>query len=159
MLMYGSNIMVANMIAREKDTVIYNLSSLNESYPRLYLLPPNELGQIYDFQFDLNYANWIIYTDPIFVEFMKIISNLYNGYNVYIIVSSEDWSVNIIDILMKLIQERYGVVGVQVNDYEDYLCGNETEFAEGYGLFTVQQDLERFGVLTYRVRKDDEYNV
>lgn len=151
MLMYGGIEMAQVLLSQPiyDKIIVYNLSALTEFYPRIYLLPPNSLGISYDYQFDVNYMNWIINTDQIFVEFMKIISALYNGMDVYLIISPEDWSENIADSLMKLIQDRYGVVGVRLTDFEDYKYANDNDFSE-VGLINVISDMERYSMITYK---------
>lgn len=154
-LMYGPVSAVNQILYENNNLVIFNISSLNEQFPRLYLIPPMELGRNNDYQFDMNYANWIMYNDPVFIQLMSIMSNVYNGFDVFITISEEDWSEDMIDSLMKFIQERYGVVGAHVTSIEDYYCISDVEFIEGMGLLNIQTDMERFGELTYRPSKQE----
>ena len=152
-LMYGPITAVHDILSQGNNLIVYNLTSLNEMFPRVYLVPPMELGRNNDLQFDINYANWIMYNDPQFVQFMNIISNVYNGYDVFILISEEDWSADLVDSIMKFIQERYGVVGAYVRSALDYIYASEVEFAEGMGLINIQNDMERYGELIYKSTK------
>jgi hypothetical protein len=93
--------------------------------------------------------NWIFGDDNVFKEFMKIISTLNNGYNVFLVVSLEDWSINLVESLTKLIQERYGIMSVFVQTYDDYLNGRESSATEGEGLYNLQQDMFRYSYIDY----------
>jgi hypothetical protein len=75
---------------------------------------------------------------------MTIILELYNGNNVYLLISEQDeWSMVLIDSLMKLIQQRYGINGVMVNSMEDFIYAHEESFAD-YGVMNLDQDKERY---------------
>ena len=130
---------------------IFNLSSLNESFITLrYLIPPNNLGRFTDRDFDIAYANYIISNDAVFMDFFRIIYELYIGNDVFIVASDEDWSENILESLLKLIQQRYGYNSVCVNSDADYIYARnyaEGEFAQGFGLYNLDQDKERFTCL------------
>lgn len=154
MLMYGDAFMANNIVPLVDKMVVYNLSSLNERFPRINLIPPNTLGTNFDLAFDINYANWILCNEPVFNEYMKIISALNTGYNVYIVISKEDWSINLVESLTKLIQERYGITSIFIESYEDYLCANDSEASEGMGLYNLQQDMERYSYMNYNNLKN-----
>ena len=156
MLMYGPTRCLQHI---DTNTfIIYNLTGMIEGFRSIQaLIPPYQLGRYDTYEFDVNYANWIIYNDPIFVQLMNIMSNVYNGFDVFITISEEDWSADLVDSLMKFIQERYGVVGASVKCIEDYYCISDVEFIEGIGLMNIQNDMERFGELTYRPTKDSIY--
>ena len=98
MLMYGESRDDILGIGFAGMGVIYNLSSLREGFNTLRLLiPPNEIGRFTDRDFDIAYANYILNNDAVFCEFFQIIYNLYLGYDVFILASSEDWSENILE--------------------------------------------------------------
>lgn len=144
--MYGNS---SNII----DTgEVFNLSSLKEGYYKLsYLIPPNSIGVFTGRDFDIAYANYILGNDTVFVQFFNIIINLYYGKDVYIITSPEDWSENLIESLLKLIQQRYGYNGAYIGSKEDYyaLLNSNTrfEFEKGFGLLNLDQDKERYAIL------------
>ena len=143
--MYG-NYQSANMVCNNTDTsrlIIYNFSSLNERYQKLYLIPPNYLGANNEYDFDIKYMNWIFSNDNVFVEFMKIIMNLYTANDVFLVISQDDeWSRILIESLLKLIQQRYGINAIEINDINDLYIANNVEF-EDYGIINLDMDKQR----------------
>lgn len=143
--MYGDG-MVIKDILQIPNTKVYNFSSLKEGFVRLNLLPPHTLGSNSEYEFDVNYMNYILGNDLIFMNFMVIILEIYNGNNVYLLVSNDDWSQLLIDSLMKLIQQRYGINGIQVETMEDFYYAKDDSFAD-YGIINLDQDKERYTYL------------
>ena len=154
MLMYGPA--SAADIKFGGKGVMYNLSSMREGFISLQaLIPPNTIGRLTDREFDIAYANYIMSNDTLFCIFFQIIYNLYIGKDVFIIVSTEDWSENLLESLLKLIQQRYGYNAVLINTEADYLYAVTSmnfEFAPGYGIFNLDQDKERFTTLIEQYR-------
>lgn len=154
MLMYGPA--SAADIKFGGKGVMYNLSSMREGFISLQaLIPPNTIGRLTDREFDIAYANYIMSNDTLFCIFFQIIYNLYIGKDVFIIVSTEDWSENLLESLLKLIQQRYGYNGVLINTEADYLYAVTSmnfEFAPGYGIYNLDQDKERFTTLIEQYR-------
>jgi hypothetical protein len=154
MLMYGPA-SAANIKFGGKG-VMYNLSSMKEGFISLQaLIPPNTIGRLTDREFDIAYANYIMSNDTLFCIFFQIIYNLYIGKDVFIIVSTEDWSENLLESLLKLIQQRYGYNAVLINTEADYLYAATSmnfSFAPGYGIFNLDQDKERFTTIIEQYR-------
>lgn len=154
MLMYGPA--SAADIKFGGKGVMYNLSSMREGFISLQaLIPPNTIGRLTDREFDIAYANYIMSNDTLFCIFFQIVYNLYIGKDVFIIVSTEDWSENLLESLLKLIQQRYGYNAVLINTEADYLYAVTSmnfEFAPGYGIFNLDQDKERFTTLIEQYR-------
>ena len=89
---------------------------------------------ITDREFDIAYMNYIMNYDDVFCEFFQIIYNLYIGIDVLIIASKDDWSENILESLLKLIQQRYGYDAVYIETDEDYMYARNycfSDFAPG----------------------------
>ena len=149
MLMYGDS---TNII----DTgLVFNLTSMKEGLRNLQsLIPPNEIGRFEGRDFDIAYANYILMNDFVFLDFFEIIYALYNNLDVYIVVSNDDWSENLIESLMKLIQQRYGYNGTRINSFDDYLflinySSNNSEFGTfDFYIKNLDQDKERFSMLS-----------
>ena len=146
MLFYGDS---SNIVMEAK---VFNLTSMKEGYPALSrLIPPNYIGLFTDREFDIQYANYIMSNDYIFFEFFTIIYSLYSGEDVYIIVSNEDWSENLIESLLKLIQQRYGYNGTRINCFYDYINIKNSKyfdtFAPGYGIQNLDMDKERYSII------------
>lgn len=143
MLMYGN---FHNII----DTgAVYNFTSFREGYQRVPLLiPPNEIGRSSGREFDIAYANYLMTNDFVFKSFFDIIYLLYTGVDIYLIIDESDWSENLIESLLKLIQQRYGYNAVKINCFEDYLQANSSkyisEFNPYYGLANLDMDKERY---------------
>ena len=154
MLMYGPA--SAADIKFGGKGVMYNLSSMREGFISLQaLIPPNTIGRLTDREFDIAYANYIMSNDTLFCIFFQIVYNLYIGKDVFIIISTEYWSENLLESLLKLIQQRYGYNGVLINTEADYLYAATSMnfgFAPGYGIFNLDQDKERFTTLIEQYR-------
>ena len=152
MLIYGKN-----PVDYIDKTVVYNFSGLKEGYYNLSkLIPPNSLGRSTERDFDIAYMNYILASDEVFCEFFQIIYNLYIGNDVFIIKNDEDWSENIFESLIKLIQQRYGYNAIRVENDEDYIYSKNncfTDFAPGYGLYNLDCDRERFISLVEKYRQ------
>ena len=151
MLMFGSARDDILNIGFVGTGVIYNLSSLREGFNTLSLLiPPNEIGRFTDRDFDIAYCNYVINNDTVFCQFFQIIYNLYLGYDVFILASEEDWSENILESLLKIIQQRYGYNAVRIDSDEDYIFARNNmtfDFDPRFGIYNLDQDKERFSYL------------
>lgn len=160
MLMFGLDRPDVLNIPFSGTGVMFNLTSMREGFNTLKsLVPPNELGRFTDREFDIAYANYIMNNDFVFCEFFQIIYNLYIGNNVFIIASDSDWSENILESLLKLIQQRYGYNAVKIDSDDDYIYAENNmsfNFAPGYGLYNLDQDKERFSYIVenFRIRNN-----
>lgn len=153
MLMYGD---FRNVI---DNGFVYNLTSMREGFTRLPLLiPPNEIGRSSGREFDISYANYILGNDFVFKSFFDIIYALYGGLDVYLIIDESDWSENLVESLLKLIQQRYGYNAIKINCFDDYLQAYNSkyvsEFNPYYGLQNLDMDKERYAyfVESQRIR-------
>lgn len=154
MLFYGESYM-KNVVSQ--GTLIVNLTSYDESIPRLdLLLPPRELGRYLDDNFDNAYYNYIFSNNEVFYQFFSIIYNLYCGADILITADSSEWSEMLIEALMKLIQQRYGYNGVCIRSLEDYIHAKNSNVNEftGMGLTNMDMDRARYTYLMeqYRLR-------
>ena len=165
--MYGSSLM-ADYVFDRPNTKICNLTSLAERYAkfRLPLVPPNSLGSSSEYEFDVNYMHWILDYDSNFMIFMnEIIVPLYAGTDIFLVVSEDDWSQIISESLLKLIQQRYGVIALCVHDPDDLIYAEDASFAEGYGIFNLDSDVERYERLFSQYQYStgmvisDDYNI
>lgn len=142
MLMYGDSSNIIN------TGQIFNITSLINGYNRLDLLyPPYGFIRSDNRDFDMSYYNYIMNNDNVFVQFFNIVYNLYLGNDVYLIISMDNWSINIIEAILKIIQQRYGYDGVLINDYSDYLYFSNSKtfgFDNGFGLMNLDKDLDRY---------------
>ena len=145
MLMYGTSMAIP--IVDVGKTMIYSITSLNESLPVLHLIPPNQLGYLVDYDFDVAYFNWIINDKAAFYDFFTIVNHLYLGQDVLLVFSNDLWSENLAESILKLIQERYGYNGVLITSIDDYIQANHMDFNfnREWGLYNLDQDKQRFG--------------
>lgn len=155
---------MADYVFDRPNTKIYNLTSLAERYApyRIPLVPPNSLGSMNEYEFDVNYMHWVLDNDSNFTTFMTLIVDLFNGIDIFIVVSEDDWSQIITESLLKLIQQRYGINAAFINNTEDIFYAEESNFAEGYGIYNLDIDVERYDKIyqeykinTGMVRSDD----
>lgn len=125
------------------NLVILNLSSLVEGFERVHLVPSIPTTYNDDKQFDIAYANYIFYNDYVFMEFMKIIYPLYIGKDVFLLVSRNEDTYDIItESLCKLIQQRYGYNYQLLNMKDDIDFYDDSNFSLN-GLQTLDIDKER----------------
>ena len=152
--MYGSS--AALSIVDVDKTSIYSITSLNESLPVLHLIPPTNIGYLVDYEFDLAYYNYILFSnDYVFAEFFTIIRDLYLGKDVLLVFANDNWSENLAESILKIIQQRYGYNGVLINTLEDYLLASssmEFNFNREWGLINLDQDKNRFSYFSESMR-------
>lgn len=133
-----------------RNMVILNLSGLTEGYQRLNLIPQKDsrLDFMDDNQFDLMYFNYIFSNEFMFMELMKIVTNLQMGKTVYLLVTRNEWFDRITESLLKVIQKRYGCTYMVLNDPSDIPTQiEEVSMDEGFridGLGCLDQDLQTY---------------
>lgn len=127
--------------------VVLNLSSLAEGFERVHLVPSISASYNDDKQFDIDYANYIFSNNYTFMEFMKIVYPLYTGADVFLLVSRNENTHDIItESLCKLIQQRYGYNYQLLNNKDDIDYYDESNF-NIYGIQTFDIDKERMTYL------------
>lgn len=153
MLMYGPARCLQYIDTSRFD--IYNLTGMAEGYKSIQaLIPPNELGYLDSYEFDVNYYNYIMSNDQFFIVFFWIIESLYQGRYVYIISDEADWCESLIESLLKIIQQRYGYNAYNVRSEEDVLYAlqrDDCKFDVTYGLHNLDQDKERYQYICKRI--------
>ena len=137
-LMYGT----AQYI--DTSATVINFNSLIEGYPSSGLIPPNNLGAMNEYDFDIRYMQWIMGNDIIFINFMNLVMEIYYGRDVYLIINLDEWGTIMIESLLKLIQQRYGINGTFINDYEDIKYAEDSQFDPYYGISNFDQDKEKY---------------
>lgn len=152
MLMYGNGF----YIPPEDKTIILNLASFREGFDTSlkHLLPPNEIGRLVGYDFDLVYANYLMEYQPAFLEMFNIVLHLYRGNDVYLLITDQDWTENLVESLFKFIQQRYGYNGIRINTFEDYIYFNSLTFSfnTDYGLLNFRMDRDRFTLGVEKMR-------
>lgn len=140
-----------------RQVVKYNLShyyaempTLNMLIPSIDSIPENILtGDCTDATFDQLYHNFIFTNDQAFIQFMNIIVPAFTNPEclVQIAITNNDYTDAITESLIKLIQQRYGYNAYIINDVEDFLYTEESDFSIP-GLFIIDQDLSRFRLMS-----------
>lgn len=141
MLLYGTSSVLPFL---SMDTVVYNFTGLVEQIPTLQLLPPRELGANSEYEFDVKYYQYVISNDIPFDSFMCIIMNLYEGRTVFLITLEGNWSQILIESLLKMIQQRYGINATKICSEEDIFYAEDSDFNPDFGLCNLDQDKERY---------------
>lgn len=159
MLMYGE-LHAVNYILDRSNIAIYNITSLSEKYKRIPLIPPNSLGANSEYEFDIKYMNWILGNDNNFCSLMTIINDLVSR-DVFLLISNDNWSKILIESLLKLIQQRYGINGVYIDTEDDLLYAEDSGFSD-YGVLNLDEDrtrymnlYEQYAISTGEYRLDD----
>lgn len=141
-----------------EECKVFNLNSMKEGYPRFrFILPPNNLMNYKDKEFDIIYYNYLIQDNNAFTEFFSIIYELYIGNDVFIIVDQKmNWTENTSESIFKAIQQRYGYNAIQINSFEDYIwvknSGFDSQFNPDYGLYNLDIDRDRYTYLIESAR-------
>lgn len=132
------------------ENIVFNLNSLVEGGIRLRLMPPSEIESISyrdERFFDQVYANYIFSDNDRFSRFMSVILSFYYGNDVYVMVDdSIDVCEIMIESLMKLIQQRYGIVSNYVKEMDDLNYLTEGTFSIS-GLYNLDIDKNRYMLL------------
>ena len=152
MLVFGP----LNLAIIDGSFEIYNCTGMNQNIPNLNILPSYEF-RLYDEEtFTQNYINYIYKNDNIFFEFMsKVILNLYQGRNVYLVTSN--LLPDIPDTLSTILSDRYGYVTNTINEPEDWSTVVEGSFMPECMRF-LDGDLQRYRELFIKFNGVDTYN-
>lgn len=144
-----------------RQVVKYNLSSYYNDAPTLNALVPSPefipqdvlLGDVTDPIFDITYHKSIFNNQIAFMQFMAIIVPAYTSPDtlVHIMIQQSNFRDVITESLLKLIQQRYGYNACIVNEVNDFLYVEESDFSIP-GLFMLDEDLAR-----WRASQDDPY--
>mgnify|MGYP003390747879 FL=1 len=137
-----------------RQVVTYNLSSyfsdvptLNALLPSAAYIPEETLSQdVSDFPaFDVAYGEYLINNNEAFAQLMNIMIPAFTSPEtlVQILINTSEYRDAITESLVKLIQQRYGYNIYIINDIEDFLYAEESDFSVP-GLFAIDQDLARW---------------
>ena len=128
------------------------MSSLYAGLPTLFNLVPTFASaadtSLYEFDnpnFDIAYHKFILDNDASFNELMSIMipANLNPDCLVQILIKQCDFRDIVMESLLKLIQQRYGYNCYIVNEVDDFVYTNESDFSIP-GLFMFETDRTRW---------------
>lgn len=128
------------------DLVIYNLSGFVIGYEKLLLFPCDIITNQPMFwdekSSDIAYGEMLLKDNILFVQMMKIIFNLYNGMNVFLIVNRSEVLDTLTESLLKFIQQRYGYNYQLLESVDDINIYDDSSFSiQGlYNLDTTDKD-------------------
>jgi len=142
------------------NTKIFNICSLNETYPRLRILPPvdfrfmpSQNAEMAEYDFDMRYAQWILTDQNAFFDLMQIVYSLYQGYDVFLLISDIDITLDAYaQSLFKFIQQRYGYNTTIINNVEDLFNAEEYQIS-GLGAVNLMDDKERLSFMLEESRQ------
>ena len=148
---------------------VFNLTSLYSGYNSITELAIN-MGRIMEpgipinefidsVQFDKRYYDMIFHDDYLFATFMKVITNLYQGHTVVILVQRDPYRDAIMESLIKLIQQRYGYNSWVVDDVDDLeaVVSHIQQFTPT-GIMNMDFDIRRFDELTLAAISQREFD-
>lgn len=156
MLMVGT---IQNLATTNKTKVL-NFCSLNEKYPRLKLLPPIDFRtctsgnpESAEYEFDMQYAQWLLSDNNAFIDLMQIVYSIYQGYDVFLLITDDIIMEQYTQSLLKFIQQRYGYNGFYIKSMED-LFNAEDQPITGVGLMNLLDDKERLSLMVEESRQE-----
>lgn len=129
----------------------YRLDKLAPLNDFLEYLKEDETGDTNSIQFDQKYAQYILGNDEAFIAFMSIMSKVIDEEDTIIISNYNSPALMpIIDSLLKLIQQRYGINAFIVNTVDDLesIHLKYNEFGSYQQQLLYSSDVERFAKLT-----------
>lgn len=133
--------------------VILNLSSLYSGYRNITplitkLAPINNTGMnmpnfVDSVNFDMQYAEAILNTPELFCCFMEILRPAYEGEVTCVLVQRDPYRDAVMESIIKLIQQRYGINCWIIESKED-IDLVRLQFGTANGLLTLDQDIHRY---------------
>jgi hypothetical protein len=129
----------------------YRLDKLAPLNEFLEYLKEDETGDTNSIQFDQKYAQYILGNDEAFIAFMSIMSKVIDEEDTIVISNYNSPALMpIIDSLLKLIQQRYGINAFIVNTVDDLesIHLKYNEFGSYQQQLLYSSDVERFAKLT-----------
>lgn len=149
-----------------RQIVKYNLSSYyNDAASLDALIPPTPIvtqsvvsGDCIDPGFDIEYHKYIFENPNAFNQFMGIIIPAYMNPDtlVQIMIQSSNLRDVITESLLKLIQQRYGYNVYIVNELDDFIYTDESDFSIP-GLFSLDEDLARWTCMNPSLKEEFPY--
>lgn len=147
-----------------RQVVKYNLSSYYNDAPTLSELIPNInipqdviQGECTGPEFDIFYHKYILENDASFMQFMNIIVPVFMNPDVLVqvMIRQSRFRDVMTESLLKLIQQRYGYNVCIVNEVEDFLYTEESDFSIP-GLFNMDNDVARWQILNPQLEMEYE---
>lgn len=126
----------------------YPLNGLIPSPQVISLLKESQFGDSDTLLFDKAYANQLLFSES-FIDFMKLLYRIQETDNTILITNYLNPNVTpIVDSLLKLIQQRYGLNVFIVNDIDDIDRFGISDFASWEGYSVYLEDVKRVAEMT-----------
>ena len=97
-------------------------------------------------EFDIAYANTILTTPEMFGSLMKIVLNSYEGKIVCVLVHRDEFRDELMESLIKLMQQRYGFASWIMDSLDDLAVFKEPDYSPD-GLLNIEADLKMHDAL------------
>ena len=132
-----------------EENIIFNLNANNKMGMPINIFPPQQLlPMINTDTFDSEYVSYIMTNDQVFVQFFLIPLMLYQGHNAVLVTYREPTVFDpIMEVIVKLIQQRYGYNYNLVSSYDDYISATESGFTP-VGIQQFDEDFKRYTHIT-----------
>ena len=144
------------LMAKGITSVIkFNLSTYYVDVPTLFNLVPTftnkqdkSLNDYDNPSFDIAYHRYLLDNNVTFNEFMSIVipANMNPDCLIQVLIKQSEFRDVVTESLLKLIQQRYGYNCYIVNEVEDFIYTDESDFSIP-GLFAFEQDRARWFAL------------
>jgi len=109
------------------------------------LLKQSSYGDSDTYLFDKEYANQLVIHTPSFIDLMNMLSNIEHQDEIILISNySNRMIMPILDSLLKLIQERYGIDSYLTNTLDDIDQFSVSEFASPIQYNVFVSDIQRY---------------
>lgn len=156
MLLFGSYELIP-YIPEGFNCAVVNFSSLKEGFGRPINMVPRSINPYESREFDIDYANLIL-SDAMFFDFFEhMIYPLYQGRNIYAMVTRNELFDIFTESIQKFILERYGYISYLINEPSDFLSVNElNDRFTVAGVYNLDTDKERY---TYQYAKTHKLKV
>lgn len=157
MLLFGSYELIP-YIPEGFNCVVVNFSSLKEGFGKPINMVPRSYNPYESREFDIDYANLILSDTMFFSFFESMIYPLYQGVNIYAMVTRDDLFDIFTESIQKFILERYGYTSYLINEPSDFSSINElNDRFSVAGIYNLDTDKERYSyqyARTHTLRTD-----
>ena len=124
MIMFASE-QIYPFVANKGYEMMNLCSPISIGNPLNNLMPPPQIIEQMrwdDNQFELNYIGWVLRNPASFLDFMSIMMGEYYHTSVVVFYHQQSLMIEcIVDCLIKLIRERYGIRPIRVIEFEDLI--------------------------------------
>lgn len=133
MIVFGNYLSLLSVFDFNRNDIdIYNINSPLPYGVNISCIIPLETPYgLYpeSYEYDMFYAEYLATNGVAFGALMNIMYSDYIGKTVLVLIDTSSWSRMYIDVLMKYINDRYGVIVNIIQDPDDIIVYRDTEFS------------------------------